>query len=259
MKVLLLGSTGFIGRNLKEQLPYQLLTPSRKELDLLNDEMVMNFFYTTSIDVVINCVNCKDNYKAFRNLEYYFKGKIIQLGSGAEYRKQNDIENVDEEEFNYLICKPADWYGREKYAISEWLEDKLKKNIIVLRPFGVFGKYEDVNRRFISKAILDNLMGDDITIYQDVKFSYVWVNDLVQIIDYFINNDPKYQFYNVGGHQMTLVEIAKKIGKYKVLEKGMDNEYTCDDSRVRNETRLKYIPFDNCLMEVKRYYEEIYV
>ena len=43
MKILLTGSSGFIGRNLKEKLSVQfdMYCPNRKELDLLKTEAVL--------------------------------------------------------------------------------------------------------------------------------------------------------------------------------------------------------------------------
>ncbi len=55
--ILITGANGYIGKNLCEQLPqnYNLLTPSRKEFDLLNQRQVNNFFDSHSVDTVIHC------------------------------------------------------------------------------------------------------------------------------------------------------------------------------------------------------------
>lgn len=247
-RVLIYGASGFIGRNLVEQLSakYDLLTPSRIQA---NVESV--FPVISNVDVVINLVNAEDNLKVFQNITHYYDGKLITIGSGAEYDHSLPIKNVKEN----FDRKPLDVYGLGKYYISKQAE--VRKNVIVLRPFGVFGKYEDYSRRFISKAIIGSMIPKPITIYQDCKFSYVWVNDLVKIIDYFIQNKPKYKFYNVGGHQITLKNIAKQIGSYKVLHGGMAPEYTCDDSRVREETGIIYTPFKESLKSLKEYYQAI--
>jgi len=247
----LYGGHGFIGRNIVELLGgrYHFYVPKREEVDLEHETMVM-----PSSDLVINCVNAKDNLQAFVNLSHFYNGDLIHMGTGAEYDKARPLVNVKESEFSKSI--PKDKYGLDKYKVSRnirWMH-----RVVCLRPFGVFGKYEDITRRFISKAIMDNLKGKKIIIYKNVKFSYVWVNDLVKILDYFILNKPKHRFYNVGGHQITLEEIASKIGKYHILRKGMANEYTCDDSRVREETGIKYTPIDESLKSLKEYYEKTY-
>ena len=247
-RVLVYGCSGFIGRNLVEQLSdkYDFVTPSRMEA---NVESV--FPVISNVDVVINLVNAEDNLKVFQNITHYYDGKLITIGSGAEYDHSLPIKNVKED----FDRKPSDPYGLGKYFISRQAE--IRPNIIVLRPFGVFGQYEDFNRRFISKAIIDNMCDWPITIYQDCKFSYVWVNDLVKIIDYFIEHEPKHKFYNVGGHQITLKNIAKQIGPYIINKGKMALEYTCDDSRVREETGIIYTPFKESLKLLKEYYEII--
>lgn len=243
MRLLIFGGHGFIGRNLIEQLPYDMVAPTRQDIDIEKE-----FHFSAQIDVVINLVNAQDNLQAFQNITHYYKGKLIHLGSGAEYDKRKPIKNVTED----FDRKPQDEYGLGKYYISKQIE--WRPNTVCLRPFGVFGKYEDYKRRFISKAILDNMKGDTIEIRQNVKFSYVWVNDLIRIIDYFINNDAKHKFYNVGGHQLKLNQIARKIGKYKV-RKWWGKEYTCNDNRVRHETGIIYTPFDYSLNKLKKFYE----
>ena len=242
------GASGFLGRNLVELLhdKYDLVTPSRMEA---NVESV--FPVISNVDVVINLVNAENNLQVFQNITHYYDGKLITIGSGAEYDHLLPIKNVKED----FDRKPFDAYGLGKYYVSKQAE--IRKNVIVLRPFGVFGKYEDFNRRFISKAIIDKMCEKPIVIYQDCKFSYVWVNDLVKIIDYFIEHDANHKFYNVGGHQITLKNIAKQIGPYKVFQGGNAPEYTCDDSRVCEETGIKYTPFKEALKSLKEYYEII--
>ena len=244
-RITIYGSGGFIGRNLVELLhdKYDLVTPSRIEANVES-----TFPVISNVDVVINLVNAEDNLKVFQNITHYYDGKLITIGSGAEYDHSLPIKNVKED----FDRKPLDTYGLGKYYISKQTE--VRKNVIVLRPFGIFGKYEDFTRRFISKAILDHMKGEPITIFQDCKFSYVWVNDLVKIIDYFIGHEAKHKFYNVGGHQITLKNIVKQIGRYVVNHGKMAPEYTCDDSRVREETGIIYTPFKESLKKLKEFY-----
>lgn len=275
LRVLMFGSTGFLGRNLREQLgsKYQLIMPSKKELPKLLSSR--KYFPFDVLVYLINAKNYKENMRIFEDVFFEFLPKrlaevkrIIFLGSGAEYDKRREIRNVREEEWDDSSTEEVveGDYAKSKQDAARIFSKVImpsyggptyqaKTKLVYLRPFGVFGKYEDYARRFISRAILDNMEGKPITIYQNVKFSYVWVNDLVKIIDYFITYEPKHKFYNVCGHQLTLKNIAKKIGKYKILKKGWANEYTCDDSRVREETGIEYTPFDESLESLRRFYE----
>ena len=135
--IFLTGSNGYIGRNLVEQLhkKYYLLTPSHKELDLLDEKAVDKFFNKNKVDVVINCAviggsrkeehvnsSLSGNLRIFFNIlknKHKFK-KMIHLGSGAEYDKSKPIINVKESDFDRTI--PQDEYGFFKYVCSKYIQ-----------------------------------------------------------------------------------------------------------------------------------------
>ena len=58
-KILITGSSGFIGRNLTENLQktYEVLAPSRKELNLLEQENVESYLISNNFDwtVISEC------------------------------------------------------------------------------------------------------------------------------------------------------------------------------------------------------------
>ncbi|MDD4937793.1 MAG: NAD(P)-dependent oxidoreductase [Candidatus Shapirobacteria bacterium] len=271
--VLITGANGFIGKNFSEQLKdkYNLLTPSRSELDLLNEVKVDNFFQKNNIDVVVHAavvggsrkeeqidLALSQNLRMFFNIlknKKYFK-KMIYLGSGAEYNKIKPIIEVKETDFGKTI--PSDEYGFFKYICSKYIEEQ--DNIISLRIFGMFGKYEDYRYRFISNAICQNLSGSPITINQNVFFDYVFIDDFVKIVDYFIDNDVKHKFYNIGtGKKIDLVtianlinEVADKKSKIIVKNKGLNNEYTCNNERLMSE--LDNFEFNDIRNSIKSLY-----
>jgi len=264
LKVLITGSSGFIGRNLAEQLNHDLLTPSHAELELEDKQAVNKYFEKNKIDVVVNCASrgdrsgtIKHDLKIWTNIADNKVNKIIHLGSGAEYDKTRPIVRIKEDDFGKRI--PDDDYGYTKYLISKFIEEG-SYNAVCLRLFGVFGKYEDPERRFISRSIRRVLNYDPILIYKDVWFDYLYIDDLVRIVDWFIKNEPLYKFYNVGtGKPIGLTELAEKI-RYtnynvhipiKVLQKGMANEYSCDNSRLMAELGdFEFTPMDKAIKEL---------
>ena len=278
--ILITGSTGCIGLNLIEQLDrkkYNLLTPKHKELDLLKDSAVSKYFKKNKIDVVVNCalvggsrneeyvnnmvsVNLKMFFNIVRNKKYF--GKMIHIGSGAEYDKSRPLIKIKEEEFDRMV--PKDDYGFFKYVCSKYIESA--DNIVSLRMFGLYGKYEDYKLKFISEAICKNILGLPIIINKNVYFDYVYMNDFIKIIEYFINNSAKYKFYNVGkGKKINILTIAKSVNKIAdkkseiiVKNKGLNNEYTCDNSRLMKEIKnFKFTDFDQSLKEFYLWYKSI--
>jgi len=274
--VFITGARGFIGRNLAEQFSrkYKLLTPGHKELDLLDEKAVGNYFKKNKIDTVINCAviggsrkeehvesSLSGNLRIFFNIlknKSKFK-KMIHLGSGAEYDKSEKIINVKELDFDRKI--PQDEYGFFKYICSKYIQNE--KNIVCLRIFGLFGKFEDFRYRFISNAIVNNIKGLPITINQNVFFDYLYINDFVKIVDYFIENKVKHMFYNLGtGNKIDILTIAKKINlisqcrsEIKVKHTGLNNEYTCDNTRLKKELKnFLFSDFDESLKELYNWY-----
>ena len=275
--IFITGAGGFIGRNLTEWLnkKYKLLTPSHKELDLLDEKAVDDFFQKNKIDVVINCAvvggsrkeehvdsSLSDNLRIFFNLlknKDKYK-KMIHLGSGAEYNKSKPIVKVKETDLGKMI--PKDEYGFFKYICSKYIEKE--KDVVCVRIFGLFGKYEDYRYRFISNAIVNNLKGLSINMNQNVFFDYTYINDFVRIVDYFINHKAKHKFYNIGrGKKIDILTIANKINKISnkkskitIKNMGLNNEYTCDNSRLVNELKkFNFTDFDKSLVELYNWYK----
>src|SRR5579859_232704 len=211
MKVLLTGGSGFIGKNIKESFlseKYDIYAPPRTELDCFNDNTVKNFFSKHSFDVVVHAAikpghrNAADTSNlcfvnsrmTFNLLKYKDSwGKLINMGSGAIYGMEHYQPKMKEEYFGVHI--PVDEHGYNKYILGLLLPHY--KNVVDFRIFGIFGKYEDYAIRFISNAICKAVFDLPITIRQNRKFDYIYIDDLMPVIDYFIVNEFKYSEYNI--------------------------------------------------------------
>jgi UDP-glucose 4-epimerase len=257
MKILLTGGSGFIGRNIRESFlikKYEILSPSSQELNLADEKSVDTFFKKNIIDIVIHAAvkpghrNAKDlsnlfytNSRMFFNLERHkdeYK-KMLILGSGAIYDMRNYHPKMKEEEWINNI--PVDEHGYCKYVCEKIIEHT--SNIFDLRIFGIFGKYEDYSIRFISNAICKTLFDLPITIKQNRNFDYLYINDLMPILNWFIENNPRYQAYNITPKtSISLYELALMIRKISgkdlpiyIAQDGMGLEYSGDNTRLLNE------------------------
>lgn len=275
-RIFLTGGSGFIGRNILEQLgeKYTFYAPSHKELDLKSFSAVEKYLKAYPVDIIIHSAKlggtrkvqnsgeiAEINVRMFFNLvrnEKYFK-KMLFLGTGAEYDVSRSLIKVKEEDFDRVV--PKDSFGFCKYICSKYVEKS--DNIINLRLFGIYGKYEDYELRFISNAICKNLFGLPITMHKNVFFDYLYMNDFVQILDYFLNHDVKEKFYNIGtGKSIDLLTIAQtinRIGTRKseiiIRKKGLKNEYTCDNARLLREIRgFIFTDFEKSVRELYEWY-----
>lgn len=257
MKILITGSGGFIGKNLKEvwQDKYQLFIPRSFELDLLDEAVVKEYLQTHRVDVVIHAAKSDVVYRKTvgdyevldNNLRMFFNlirssdcyDKLIYFGSGAEYDKSKSVSMAKEEDLGLSI--PHDPYGFSKYIMSRFTAHTEK--IYELCLFGVFGKYEDYERRFISNNICNVIRGGSMTLRQNARFDYLYIKDLCRILEWFLCAQPIYHVYNVcTGIPVELTELAKMIGEVTgtkqlpaVERDGYQPDYTGDNSRLIKE------------------------
>jgi nucleoside-diphosphate-sugar epimerase len=222
MKVLVTGASGFVGRNLVKNITDVELYPiTRKDLDLVDDIAVGEFFKDKKFDVIIHAAIVggrrgqvdtpkvlSDNVVSFYNLmnnSKHFK-KFINIGSGAELDRRYNI-NPNTKLYNRF---PIDYYGLSKNIIAKNLAENVR-NFSNLRSFGIFGKDESTDR-FIRSSVLRAINGEDIIIHQNRVMDFFYIDDLVELIKYELSNGISYGTINCSYEKHhTLVEIAEKI------------------------------------------------
>lgn len=276
MKVLLLGATGFIGKNLKEAWigRYDLYAPSHGELDILDTDAVERLLKEEHFDIVLHTANTnhlthpklgphilEHNLCMFYNLERCrnLYGKLYYFGSGAEYGMHHYIPQMKEIYFGTYV--PQDPYGFSKYIMSK----QATGNIYDLRLFGVFGKYEEWQRRFISNMIYQNLNGQMMQMNQNTYFDYLYINDLISILEWFLSHEPRHHHYNVcSGQRFELLSLARMVMEETeipteiiVKQEGLRPEYTGNNSRLREELGEIFLtPMRTAIQELIGYYRE---
>ncbi len=280
MNILLTGSGGFIGKNLKEYLAkdYNLLYPRSFELNLVNCDEVREYFRNNDIDYIIHCsstggyrtktdkdTTVEDNLGMVENILKYKKQncRVILFGSGAMYDKNRDLHRVEEFEIGKNI--PQDLYGKSKLLISELVKNR--NDVLCLNIFGCYGKYEK-DSRFPTYAIKQNLEHKSIEINQNVIFDYLYIDDLCYAIKYFINHKPEHNIINITPDvSISLVQISEiinEISDYKseiiVKNQNMNFEYTGSNSVLKQEfPQVKFTSYQeglsNLFKQIRKEYE----
>jgi GDP-L-fucose synthase len=254
-KNLLLGGSGFIGRNVISFLQNKYFTsaPPRGELDLLNADTVRQFLSRSKFDAVIhlatptghNPVDKQDeiferSLQVFESLAYCsdLYGKLIYIGSGAEYGKHRAIVNVSEKEFGKEL--PQGSYGLSRYIMSEIAEKH--NNIYNLRVFGCYGA-GDYPYKLMPHVINCIKSNQPIKLKQNVLFDFLYVKDIAAVIEHFIENTPKHKAYNLtSGTPVLIGDIAAEIRRQMksnapivFKQEGRGLEYTGNNDRLRSE------------------------
>lgn len=279
-KILIVGASGFIGKNIYEYLgskrnEYDIYNPSSEELDATDELAVDHYLMKNYFDVIIHSAvhnsGIKKDKDSTKMLEYSLRmfynfeknqelyGKMLYLGSGAELDKRYAISNISEKEFGRSI--PKDDYGFAKYIIAKSI--KQSKNIINLRLFGIYGKYEYWPLKFISISCCKALKGIPISIRQNVYFDFLFIEDFCKIVEWFIQNKAKYRDYNVStGKKVDLFTIAQKIVKISgknlpiyVCKSGLAKEYTSNNGRLLKEIGdFKFTDTDTAIKKLYNWY-----
>jgi nucleoside-diphosphate-sugar epimerase len=215
MKILITGANGYVGKSLYNALKdkHEVATINRQKCDLTNSSDVHFYFLDAWVDIVIHCAVKggsrlqQDDWDVMdSNLQMYYNllnnkahfGKFIHLGSGAEL---------------YAKDKP---YGLSKDIIRKSIS--IKDNFYNLRIFGVFDENE-LDTRFIKANIKKYINKESIIIHQDKLMDFIYMPDLVKIIEYYINNDGPKELDCNYSNQYSLKNIANIINEldsYKV-------------------------------------------
>ena len=277
MKLLLTGASGFIGKNIYENWrdTYHILAPGHSELDLTDEELVFRYLQRERPDIVIHAATTnivahpeRTAHLAESDLRMFFSlangaqfyDKMLYFGSGAEYDSRHYIPQMPESYFGAHI--PADAYGFAKYIMARTAETS--SNIFDLRLFGVFGKYEDWSRRFISNLIYFGLTGQELHMGPNMYFDYLYIQDLLPVLEWFLHHSPKYHSYNVcSGRRMELYRLGCMVCECLHLDPnllhcapGWKPEYTGDHTRLLEElgTELVLTPMKTAIQDLVRYY-----
>ena len=257
MRVLLTGGTGFIGTNLKEKLAgrFELLAPARSELDLLDADATRLYLARHPVDAVVHAATRPGHRNAppardlaLANIRMFFhlvratrtSTRFVVLGSGAEYDTSRNVVRAREDDPAHPV--PADETGFSKLVQAAFAEGR--PGFVHLRPFGVFGPHEDWEIRFVSNALCKALHGLPITLRQNRRLDYVFVDDLCEVVARFLERGGgAHSVYNVTPDAtpdlLALARLARDAAgadvPIVVARDGWGLEYTGDDARLRAE------------------------
>ncbi|MES2877232.1 MAG: NAD-dependent epimerase/dehydratase family protein [Pseudomonadota bacterium] len=273
-RVLLLGASGFIGKNLceaiKKDIRYELLAPTRSELNLLDANACRMYLQHSQPDYVIhsavNISSAEGSLQSFFNILNHraLFGHLIQIGSGAEYDRRICSPQVIEQDFGKSI--PTDSYGLAKYLIARELNATCRDKVTNFRLFGVFGKHEDINRRFISNNIVRVLAGLPISINQDVVFDYIDVQDFC---DFLVKILPRLPLegvsYNFSADRPVSLSFLAHVIKsqmhveqdIQIKNKDFGREYTGSSKKLFSEVdAYKFRPLEESIRDLICFYQK---
>jgi len=283
MRILLTGGSGFIGRNLAEHLSanHEVFAPTHAELDLGDNRAVDVWFRAHEVDAVVHGA-VRPGHRAaqdpsrqlWSNLRMFFNvvrngdrfGRLVFLSSGAVYDTRDALVRVAEDRLGVSV--PEDEHGLSKYVIARYIEalgPRSRPSVVELRLFGVFGKYEEYGVRFISNAICRTLFDLPITLRQDRRFSYLFIDDLLPVVDWALTSATGHAAYNVVPDWTDdLIDLALLVARRSgtgmpvlVANEGRGKEYSADNARLKEAwPDMTFTPTDVAVERLYQWYAD---
>ncbi len=231
--VLLLGSNGFIGSNLKsyffKKKSFRIICLTRKECNLLNliqtkhviEQIQPNYIINAAYIGVNSSIKYSNTY-VFNNLKIVSNilrasvnlpslNKVFFFGSSLEYGDSKKLMNEE------LPSKPKNIYAATKSLgtiLALALARELRIPLVILRPFNLYGKHD--NKSVIYYVISSILKNSQFQVTKGEQIrDYLYIEDFANIIYQVIKKSDSfenYQIYNIAsGKQLTLSNIFNAI------------------------------------------------
>ena len=168
---------------------------------------------------------------------------------------------------------PWTWYGLEKLIMEKNLQllakDLDNENLRILRISSVYGERQPTDREqgVVAKLLNSALKNDTFNLYGSelARRDYIYVGDLVEIIEKFLKQKTKHQIYNVStGKARSLKEVIETIEgitkkKIKTIKKNKRNidpiDIEVSNKLLLREFDLNFTSFKEGLRKTIRWYE----
>ena len=258
--ILVTGATGFIGKHLIKKIHnYNIAVDKNgKNVDLRIRKDVLKM---KRADIVIHLaakIPAKKNYSkniffehnilgTLNILEYCVQKKIKKIIFVSSYVYGKPKNNPINEKYE---IKPHNTYAKSKVLSEELCKiyaEKYKIQIIILRPFNIFGDLQKDNS-LISNIIKSIKNNNNITIInKNNKRDYLFIDDLIDAIIKLIDYKCKFEIFNIGsGTSYSLENIVnlfenkskKKIKrKYKISKENNIPKIQADITKIKKEIK----------------------
>ena len=260
-KVLITGKSGFIGSHLIKKLPNHIcvLENDSKNVDLRFRDNILKMKKVDTVIHLAGKIPSDENFSqniffehnvlgTLNVLEYCVKKKIKKMIYVSSYVYGNSKNNpINEKE----IVQPHNTYTKSKSLAEELCKIYGKKfgiNIIILRPFNIFGN--SLKNNFFIANILKSIKNNkSITIInKNDKRDYLYIEDFVDAIIKMIDYDCNFEIFNVGSGKCISFEklvnlfeqkSGKKIKKEIKSSKVHIKKIQADITKINKKTGWK--------------------
>lgn len=260
MKILLTGSSGFVGRNFKESFSkkYEVFAPEKEEANFADVRSAAAYFRDKKFDAVVHAASRREDGETenalvvFKNVQYnaVLTGvkKLLVIGDESDIDDKRILDDVDD--FGYVSGFPHDDFGAfipsDPYGLSRYLITKLAlsdKISSVLRLWNPYGKYLNVSESKTMELIARGVTGKKIAFAAaNNEYSAVYIDDVLRVIEAFLTSDIPKGVYNVAGlpplKENEVARLVKRLAAKDdraveiVVDEQEEKKSTCKTDRL---------------------------
>ena len=255
MKLVIVGHTGFIGKNIYQNLinnsKYEIVGISTNQVNLVenNSSHILSEIIPSN-SVVIMCVGIKkqlgDNLEIFRDNLSIIKNfseamikskpaKILFISSTSVYGEDVVYDHSISEE---TPVQPRTYYGIAKYTAERILKKVCRDNqlhLMILRPPLVYGK-DDLSMGYGPTGFTYKYVnGEKIILWGNGSEyrEFIYIDDVGKIICRLINNNFSGTLNLVSGKSYTYEDVLNKLKK-------ITNSHINIESRKRSKDKVDH-------------------
>lgn len=253
MKIVLTGSDGYLGSNIKQtlsavhnlkcvKLRLDTIESVKKDILDFNPDMIIHCGWKSgnSYNDILNIDQLENvviGVKLLEILPLLDKVKFVGIGSFSEYGKTTKKSKESDTEL------PENLYGISKNSLKVLSENMCKTfdiDYLWLRPCYVYGK-NDVKTRLIPKVVDACLNRKEIDLNSCKSVTdYLYIDDFCSAIKTLIEGDYSGVFNICSGKEYKVIDIIRKIQNFS----GVSDNISFDSNTNREEI-FNYICGDN--------------
>jgi nucleoside-diphosphate-sugar epimerase len=204
-KLIIFGSSGYLGKFLKRKFEknFKIISVNRKNFKFLINKKNDKMFYSSMI-LYLALINSKKNF---------LKENINNLNKIIEKIPTDKI-------YKFLLISSAHSHNTEYLKFNKIREKKIKEKfknkVFTLCPGKIYGN-QILDSNYGINSFLSDIKKKEINIYGNGKnyCPHTYINDLANIISYFIKKNLKAKkYYIYDKKKINFLDIAKKIKSY---------------------------------------------
>jgi len=261
-KILVTGSTGFIGKRLVKNLKkykYDVIELNSEKGDISDLDLSSVYKYD-DISHIFHLASATYVPLSWEKPSLFYKSSVIGTNNVLELCRKKESTFTYVSAYLYgepkklpisedHILQPNNPYAHSKFLAEElcrFYSEFYDLKVVIARPFNIYGENQKTN--FLIPKIIDQVINSDKISVMDLypKRDFLYVDDLVDGLVKTIDVKNKFSIYNFGSgvsHSVKeIIKIIQKVAKTdktiisnNVKRKNEINNVVADISKAKNE------------------------